>query len=603
MILREMGYIPTGSPPRLSVYLTNSLEEGQPANQSLPFAQWLSNEVKEANTIKRDMPIMCVIGNPPYLGEGGVSEGWIGELMQAYKKEPGGVERLKERNPKWLNDLYVKFIRMSESLIEKNGEGVLAFITNHGYIDNPTFRGMRWHLMKTFDKIYVLDLHGNAKKKEVAPDGSNDVNVFDIQQGVSIIVGIKRKPATAAKSAPTPAKVLHAEYWGPRRSKYDRLQQASMSTILWQELDPDPKYQMFYPINRALLQSYDRGFDLSEFMPNNQIGFQSHRDEFAVAFEMAEISERFDRLRDSGLPNDRLREQFDLKDNRDWKLAEQRKRAQDFPDLSARIVPCDYRPFDRRYCMLDETMMDYPRWAIMKHSLPADCFALNFVRQTKNPSWQHAVVSKFPTPAVFVEIKDGSNFAPLYVTEDVDQTRRVNFDPALHRALIAKAIHPDHGEPTPEDIFDYIYAVLHCPAYRETYAEFLKIDFPRIPWPKTPEAFWTLVPQGRTLRRLHLMDPTAIGPTPYVFEGDGNNVVDQPEYRAGTIWINRTQGFTAVPPVSWDSTIGGYQPAQKWLKDRRGRTLDFADIQHYQRIIKILSETARLMDEVKMDLT
>ena len=147
MILAEMGYRPTGSPPRLSVYLTNSLEEGQPANQSLSFAQFLSNEVKEANTIKRDMPIMCVIGNPPYLGEGGVSEGWIGELMQAYKKEPGGVERLNERNPKWLNDLYVKFIRMSESLIAKNGEGVLAFITNHGYIDNPTFRGMRWHLM------------------------------------------------------------------------------------------------------------------------------------------------------------------------------------------------------------------------------------------------------------------------------------------------------------------------------------------------------------------------------------------------------------------------------------------------------------------------
>lgn len=153
MILTELGYKPTGNPPRLSVFLTNSLEEGEPANQTLPFTQWLSREAKGANTIKRDMPIMCVIGNPPYLGEGGVSEGWIGDLMDDYKKEPGGKVKLKERNPKWLNDLYVKFIRLSSHLIEKNGEGVLGFITNHGYLDNPTFRGMRWHLLNTFDRV------------------------------------------------------------------------------------------------------------------------------------------------------------------------------------------------------------------------------------------------------------------------------------------------------------------------------------------------------------------------------------------------------------------------------------------------------------------
>ncbi len=184
MMLTELGYKPTGNPPRLSVYLTNSLEEGERANQALPFAQWLSNEAKEANTIKRDMPIMCVIGNPPYSGESANKGKWIMGLMEAYKKEPGGKEKLKERNPKWINDDYVKFIRFAEHLIEKNGEGVLGFITNHGYLDNPTFRGMRWHLLKTFDKIWVLDLHGNAKKKEVSPDGSPDKNVFDIQQGV-----------------------------------------------------------------------------------------------------------------------------------------------------------------------------------------------------------------------------------------------------------------------------------------------------------------------------------------------------------------------------------------------------------------------------------
>jgi len=219
MILTEMGYKPTGAPPRLSVYLTNSLEEGEPANQSLPFAQWLSNEVKQANAIKRDMPIMCVIGNPPYLGEGGVSEGWIGSLMEDYKKEPGGEQPLNERNSKWLNDLYVKFIRMSSHLIEKNGEGVLGFITNHGYLDNPTFRGMRWHLLKTFDRIWVLDLHGNAKKKEVTPEGEPDKNVFDIQQGVAIIIAVKKKEDREAL-----AEVIHGDLWGARVAKYQALE-------------------------------------------------------------------------------------------------------------------------------------------------------------------------------------------------------------------------------------------------------------------------------------------------------------------------------------------------------------------------------------------
>jgi predicted helicase len=165
------------------------LEEGEPANQTLPFAQWLSNEVKQANTIKRDMPIMCVIGNPPYSGISQNMGGWISGLIEDYKYIDG--EHFGERKH-WLHDDYVKFIRLSEHLIEKNGEGVLGFITNHGYLDNPTFRGMRWHLLNTFDKVYVLDLHGNSKKKEVTPEGETDKNVFDIQQGVAIIIALKK---------------------------------------------------------------------------------------------------------------------------------------------------------------------------------------------------------------------------------------------------------------------------------------------------------------------------------------------------------------------------------------------------------------------------
>lgn len=269
MILAEMGYKPTGSPPRLSVYLTNSLEEGEPANQALPFAQWLSNEVKAANTIKRDMPIMCVIGNPPYSGESANKGDWIMGLMEAYKKEPGGKEKLKERNPKWINDDYVKFIRFSEHLIEKNGEGVLGFITNHGYLDNPTFRGMRWHLMKTFDKIYVLDLHGNSKKKEVTPEGKPDKNVFDIMQGVAIIIGVKRKAATEEKPL---AEVFHGEMWGSRDKKYESLWNKRLTLGDFQKIELSNAQNYFMPLTSREGSAYYQFVPLNEFFPSHSWG-------------------------------------------------------------------------------------------------------------------------------------------------------------------------------------------------------------------------------------------------------------------------------------------------------------------------------------------
>ncbi len=204
MLLTETGYKPQqfpssvgvsegrGGDQRFRIFLTNSLEEAHPDTQTL-FSSWLSDEADQANAIKRDAPVMVVMGNPPYSGESANKGEWIMNLMEDYKKEPSGKEKLKERNPKWINDDYVKFIRFSSHLIEKNGEGILAFINPHGYLDNPTFRGMRWHLQKTFDKIYTIDLHGNSKKKETAPDGSVDQNVFDIMQGVSINIFIKKK--------------------------------------------------------------------------------------------------------------------------------------------------------------------------------------------------------------------------------------------------------------------------------------------------------------------------------------------------------------------------------------------------------------------------
>ncbi len=599
MILSELGYRPSGDPPRLSVYLTNSLEEGEPANQALPFTRWLSREAKGANAVKRDMPIMCVIGNPPYSGHSYNKGEWATGLIAPYKKEPGGKRSLEERNPKWINDDYVKFIRFAEHMITGTGEGVLGFVTNHGYLDNPTFRGMRWHLMQRFDRLYVIDLHGNSKKKEVAPDGSHDDNVFDIMQGVAILIGVKyRKEVGTTKEPTVPAKVFHAEIRGSRKRKHDWLIQSGLDSVPWTALDPDRKYLMFYPIDRKLLEAYDAGFDLGRFMPCNQIGFQSHRDGFAVAFDRTTMEKRLADMRDERLSDDDLRKRYDLSDNGDWQVSTARSRARGDTTLDGRIVPCDYRPFDRRFCMLDKTMTDRPRWHLLQNALMVDNFGLNFMRQTKSPFWCHGMVSKFPTPAVFVEIKDGSRFAPLYVQESVDRSRRVNFDRKLYGRLRNMARHPERGVPDEVAVFDYIYAVLHCPAYRETYVEFLKIDFPRVPWPSGPDRFWDLSDKGAALRNLHLMDPAAIGPTPYPFKGDGDGVVNGPRFKDGRVWINDTQYFDDAPEVSWEFHVGGYRPARNWLKDRKGRALTFDDMKHYQRILKVLSETDRIMKTI-----
>jgi len=606
MMLTELGYRPTGTPPRLSVYLTNSLEEGESANQSLPFAQWLSNEVKAANTIKRDMPIMCVLGNPPYLGEGGKSEGWFGELMYDYKKEPEGKEKLKERNPKWLNDLYVKFIRLSSHYIEKNGEGVLGFITNHGYLDNLTFRGMRWHLLHTFDKIYILDLHGNTKKKEVCPDGSLDKNVFDIQQGVAIMIAVKHSRESRDKTAKPLAQVFHADLWGDRASKYETLNNLTLSDPGWKAIQPPAPQYAFVQRDYRLQKQYEDGFAVDKFFTLGVMGFQTHRDHFAIADDKNTIVDRCLELINNEISDDFLLKKYNIKDNRDWSLSKARLAIKSDDNWEKYISLSAYRPLDNKYCYLSYVMMDYPRTELIQHGIGKKNLFIGVGRQgiaVGNIEWCLVTCSTNPIDANIFR-RGGVRVSPLYLypdESDLIQERKVNFDDKLFKKLKKLAKDSEHGEPNELHVFDYIYGVLHNPQYRQKYAEFLKIDFPRIPFPKNPAEFWRIASKGALLRQLHLMDSKTIGTTPYSVKGEGDFTVDKPNYRDGKIYINATQYFDNAPEIAWTFYIGGYQPAQKWLKDRKGRTLTLDDVKHYQKILKILAETDRVMGEIESE--
>ena len=644
MMLKDMDYVPTAKAPRLSVYLTNSLEEGEREVRDLFMAQWLSNEAKAANEIKRDKPIMCIIGNPPYSISSSNNGDWIMNLLSVYKN-------VEERNLQPLNDDYVKFIRLSEHMIEKNGEGILGFITNHGYFENLTFRAMREKLLATFDKVFILDLHGNSNKQEVGPAGV-DQNVFDIQQGVGIVIAIKRKGSSSNNSL---SPVYHADLWGKRSEKYKALWKGDIGKKLFKKVKTSTPNYFFSSKDYSNRDIFEKGFSIKNVFIESNTGIKSHRDSFVIDKSLQDLKVRIKKFFNANLSNENIISVCQVKNTKSWNVEDARK--DNFYEES-KLQNIQYRPFDFQWIYFDKRLIDRHRASTMQHFFNGQNFGLLSPRMTADgfdvlctsQSVSNKTASRYDQTYCF----------PLYLYPDegdLDQTRRVNMDDKI-RADIEKAVmgsaytprpsspgpdgppqdealsgtqispHPEaarqrgdsKGEggaaenrrPNEVDIFDYIYGVLHCPAYRETYAEFLKIDFPRVPYPSSPERFWDIAAKGRALRKLHLMESDAIGDKPYPFMGEsedeqGRDIVVKPAFDmntdgTGRVHISDSQYFDGVPKLAWEFYIGGYQPAQKWLKDRKGRELSWDDIRHYQSIIKILSETDRIMKTIEMDL-
>jgi len=596
MLLTETGYKPEGNAERLRIYLTNSLEEHHPDTGTL-FASWLSTEANEANHIKRDAPVMVVMGNPPYSGHSSNKGEWIEKLLDSYKQEPSGG-KLKERNPKWLNDDYVKFIRYGQHFIDKNGEGVLAFITNHSYLDNPTFRGMRWGLMQSFDDIYILDLHGNAKKKETAPDGSKDENVFDIQQGVSIAFMVK----TGKKAQGALANIWHGDIFGKREDKYQVLNESDLSVINT-KLQPSSPHYAWLMRDETELDNYNLGFSVQALLPVNSVSVFTARDGLVIDRDKEVLKKRMQQFFE--LSPIEAKQKFDINENQGWSVASAQKKTKFDANY---IQPIAYRPFDNRWLYYDKAMIERSRGDVMKHLLHNENLCILFNRTVKSIDFNHVGICKIISDLHLFETANASIYAsPLYLYPDAsDLLAQTTRTPNLNMRIvetIATALKltftPEKTDQAntfaPIDLLDYIYSVLHSATYRETYKEFLKIDFPRVPYPSDTKQFWQLVALGGELRQLHLLEGSAINQLITSYPEGGNNLVDKPRYDDGKVYINETQYFEGVPKLAWEFYIGGYQPAQKWLKDRKGRTLGYEDILHYQKIIKVMVETDRLM--------
>jgi predicted helicase len=602
MKLKETGYAGDGT-SRLKVYLTNSLEEPPKDVPELFMEKWLTDEAIEANNVKKNTPVMVVLGNPPYSGES--ANFTSDEFLAPYKKEPGGKEKLKERNPKWINDDYVKFIRYGQTFIEKYGVGVLAFINNHGFLDNPTFRGMRWHLLTTFDKIYILNLHGNSKKKETCPDGSKDENVFDIQQGVSINLFVK----TGKKKDNELAEIFYADIFGRRERKYKFLFENSIDSINWNKLAPEQPYFFFAPKDFSCEEEYKKGFNVQELFPVWSNGLFTARDNFTIHFTKQKAIDVIKEF--LLLDNETARSRFELgKDVRDWSIIGARNDLTANPDFN-KVVEINYRPFDTRYTYYTGHTKGFhcmPRGKFMRHFVEGKNIGLIIGRQGQavgSMEWNLISLTSSITD-LNIYYRGGGMVFPLYLYPfENPSERHLNLNSDIVKTMADKMNlrfteekTDDDGTFAPIDILDYIYSVLHSPVYRTKYKEFLKIDFPRIPYPANADEFCRLAALGSILRNLHLMEDVSPSHDKATFPLAGSNEITMQKYENGKVFINKTQYFDNVSLEAWEFYIGGYQPAKKWLKDRAGHVLIFDEIEHYRKIITVLSLTMDIQRQI-----
>ena len=598
MLLEETGYS-FGSDQRLGIFLTNTLEESARRSDRL-FADWISEEANAAAKVKAQLPIMVVLGNPPYANFGRMNRNkWILGLLNDYKKD------LNEKKLN-LDDDFIKFIRFAQWRIEKTGHGIVGFITSNTYIDGITHRRMRESLMQAFDEIYILDLHGSSKKREKTPDGGKDENVFDITVGVSILLAVRLAKTGPPSGGWAPARVFHAELWGERKGKYDWLSQNDASQTPWTKLAPTKPYFFFVPKDFDAGSEYESGWKLCDVFSRFQNGVKTDRDDLFIDFDRTELSERMRRFySDEGL-TEQFRATYRVENSSSYDLLARRQRTR-FED--ANVQAFFYRPFDTRWLYYAPDLTSRPAYDIMRHMLAGHNRAIVTTRKTEEKFG--VLCTCLLAGHKSVAAYDINTMFPLYLYPAADELgasagRRPNINPEFLKALAEKlkvSQTEPHGLPqgvTPEDIFHYAYAVFHSPTYRARYAEFLKIDFPRLPLTGNRDLFFRLAALGGELVALHLMESPKLNDLITEFPVKGTDAVEKVQYndKDERVWINPTQYFGGVPAAIWNFHIGGYQVCEKWLKDRKGRKLTYEDTRHYQRIVVALNETIRDMKEI-----
>lgn len=599
-----LGHLPTVQLPA-NIFLTNTLappmsvlERGEQMTL-FDFSAAITDEAYHADTWKARRPIKVIIGNPPYLA---ASTNPFD--ISAYKTETDGITDFGERKH-WLNDDYVKFFRFSEQIINKNNEGILAFVTNNGYLDNHTFRGMRASLLRTFDKIYIINLHGSANKKETAPDGGKDENIFNIMQGIALFIGVK----TTKKE--TWADVFYTDLWGTREEKLSRL---AAGNLVFSKLMIDKKMAYFIPFGDINKAAYDKGVSITELFPLNVTGIVSGNDRAAIAPSKSELLRRMDIVKNATSEKEIL----DL-----WKKFSRGQTADKIQNdvLSDGVVtPIAFHPFDTRWTYYSGNSCGWVLWprerSTMGHLLskPNSPIGANIglvFCKTSRSFFTPFVSQNIITSRLFSAMCETTYIAPLYLHSEsalTGESWSANLDTDIYNELTRYM----HTKPAPIEIFDYVYGILHDPVYCEKYEQYLCRDFPRIPIINEPkderaaDAFFVdealyreYVTVGERLRKLHLMQikmPAELALEP--------NTADDLEigaikYENGVLQLNAKKCITGIPQNVWEYQIGGYQVLDKWFKEHKGQTLTIDFFTHIENVVGLLAETIKLREYLR----
>ncbi|MCH5322217.1 MAG: N-6 DNA methylase [Helicobacter sp.] len=633
---------------RLGIYLTNTLyykdskeEQKEKSNLFIGIPELVQEALDAQNT--KEKPILIITGNPPYSGasankdlfEDNVrityglepSEATLSkeerDIINLYLQSPNKDTKLKtsfkailerkklqnEKNPKWLLDDYVKFICFAESKIKAQESGIFAFISNNAFLDNPTFRGMRFSLLKSFDRIYILDLHGNARKKELSPDGSKDENVFDIMQGVSINIFIKNASSQAKASSATScskplAKLYHYDCYGKRTDKYNFLYENTLDSITWQELNPQNPFYLFIPQNDALRAEYDKSWSVKDIFKVSSVGIVGGRDKFVMSKSdskesLQEFKQRI--LRFLELDIESARKEFNLgKDSRDWKIEYAQKELRDTGNNPKSYVKIHYRPFDFRWTYYTGKSKGFhcmPRGEVMQHFLQNENKALLVSRQSSAVGDDEVNTIAVTDKMVDINFyrRGGEQVMPLYLIDSSEWVE--NFTDEFRSFIDEK--YKEHF--SPEQILGYIYAVLFHKEYREKYIDFLKIDFPKIPFVKSKEKFLALSVLGSKLISIHLLQndelDSTIGQSFYKDRNNRNNTIEKIAYNEAKqeLFVNESLYFRNVSKEVWEYKIGGYQVLDKYLKSHEDEKIDYS---HFTHMIQTLSKSLELEKEI-----
>lgn len=610
MVLAQTGY-KTVEDDCFNISLTDSLIIR--ASRKEPTANfWINQEFKTAEETKSKKRIMVLVGNPPYNGESQNKDANIQQLMNDYKREPNSKKSIEDT--KWVNNDYVKFVRLAQDYIDTTGEGIMGYIMPNSYLDSLTFRGMRYALLRTYDEIYILNLHGDARTKDGGPD---DENVFDIQPGVCINFFIKYGANETGKKNDM-ARVYYADLTGKRKDKFDYLLKNQIPSVGYQELEMKAPMYFFTPIDFTYEEEFFEGFTPKQLFKLGGVGMCSKRDEIAYQDSLKDMKKVISDFESQDINT--LRSIYPVgKESSEWNCKNVKNDIVNCKEKDQAYKQITYRPFDKRWTFQtsNKGLIARPVYSLMKN--------LAFTDTSKNlgliVGQSGKVVGDMPWNLAFVTdaivdlnvfYRGGGYVYPLYglgeykvnpETHQMEQQIISNLDPDVYNIFVERL----GEEPTPENVLYYVYAVLYSPEYRRRYKDFLRLDFPHIPYPKDANTFDTLASLGKKLCDLHLLRGCDHWHSNQLFpcRGDGNGIIEYGKWKeiegVGRVYINKTQYYDNVPKTVWEFYIGGYQPAQKWLKDHKGLTMSYDAVMHYSDILYALSETTNIMNDGKID--